>query len=81
MIKFKNQNTSFDAQNTQPNGLTRDPGDSRLRLACISKVIRIKHVKYLILIFNSKEKILIKTITLNKAKKKKKKLLVTRFVF
>ena len=71
IIKFKNQNTSFDAQNTQLNGLTRDPGDSRLRLACISKVIRIKHVKYLILIFNSKEKILIKTITLNKAKKKK----------
>jgi len=26
MIKFKNQNISFDAQNTQPNGLTRGLG-------------------------------------------------------
>jgi len=54
MIKFKNQNTSFDVQNTQPNGLTCDPGDSRLRMACISKVIRIKHVKYLYLIQKQK---------------------------
>jgi len=54
IIKFKNQNTSFDAQNTQPNGLTCDPGDSRLRMACISKVIRIKHVKYLYLIQKQK---------------------------
>jgi hypothetical protein len=44
------------------NGLTRDLGDLELRPAWVSKVIGTKHENYLMVIFNSKAKILIKTL-------------------
>jgi hypothetical protein len=40
--------------------LACDPGNPGLTLAWVSKVIGTKHEKYLMLIFNSKAKILIK---------------------
>jgi len=59
---LKNQNTPYDAQNVQTVGLTRDLGDLGFRPAWVSKVIGKKHKKYVMLIFNSKAKILIKTL-------------------
>jgi hypothetical protein len=42
--------------------LTHDPGDLGLRPAWVSKVIRTKNKKYLMLIFNSKARLLVKIL-------------------
>ena len=68
---WKYQNTSFDAQNARADELTRDLGDLELRPSWVSKVIRTKHEKYAMLIFNSKAKIFIKKLNGTKLEKKK----------
>ena len=50
--------------------MTGNPGDLELRPGEFLKIIRTKHEKYLMFIFNLKVKILIKTISLSKKNKK-----------